>query len=943
MPKGSCWNIWDFHLHTPFSILNNKFGDPSKDATWENYINQIEVKVKKHRISAIGFTDYFSIEGYKKILEFRDRTFLKDIFIFPNIELRVDKIIYTNKDNKPKRLNSHVLLSPELSPKEMEEEFLHDLDFVYENEPFETSKKRKLKIPNLTAFGKMLQEQHEKFRGQPEFYTGCLNAVVNMQQIKECLDNRFKGKYLLVIADENSNLLTWDGQDHATRKQLYQMSHAVFSSNEKMREFCLGKTYKTKQNFIDEFKSLKPCIWGCDSHGFDERFLEPDQRRFCWLKGKSTWEGLKQILYEPEDRLRINENNPEPNKSIYTIDRFEVKQTKINDKLSIDNFQLSLNPNLVTIIGGRGSGKTALLDLIATCFQEGSKLKSDYMKHSFFYRLYAGENPKKRPKSKPIEVNISFKSGESLNKNIGLDEDYFSKANIIYLTQNHFDEYSSNPDKLNKHVIDLIFGKYIDDRSKYDDMENEIKEFEKKIQTTNLLIEQLSTEVNGKKEKEEENLQLKEGEKLDYIKRIDDIKQKQGTSDDFILNLTQQLEQLKTKKRTSESLLCKLSELLIDLTSFYSRYREKAIDINSDFKNFFVDNDQAKSFPDELNDIKVLSVLITHNNTTLNQYKSKIEDDIQDIQKKIGEFQGISKTIAAFSQKLSDIYAEINEIKNRIKDISDKEQKIVNLNQERFSIYANIMKKMMELRSFIQNVIGNFETGKDEMLSSLKFSALIDMKKSRNFIETLATKVDNRAHSEECLKQDFTHIFEHMDRLMNSDDSNVDFSVVTHAIRDIGIKLKLKKTINNSDFYNMLLSKFWNIGLKIEFNNKVLSDLSMGERAIALLKILLALDDKPLLIDQPEEHLDNRYIYDELIPAFRSAKTRRQIIIATHNANLVVNTDAEQIIIAEHSKGILSYKIGMLEDLKIRETIKSILEGGDEAFKKREEKYGYKF
>jgi predicted ATPase len=60
----------------------------------------------------------------------------------------------------------------------------------------------------------------------------------------------------------------------------------------------------------------------------------------------------------------------------------------------------------------------------------------------------------------------------------------------------------------------------------------------------------------------------------------------------------------------------------------------------------------------------------------------------------------------------------------------------------------------------------------------------------------------------------------------------------------------------------------------------------MGERAVVLLKILLALDDKPLLIDQPEEYLDNRYIFDELVPAFRSAKKRRQIIIATHNANL---------------------------------------------------------
>ena len=110
-----------------------------------------------------------------------------------------------------------------------------------------------------------------------------------------------------------------------------------------------------------------------------------------------------------------------------------------------------------------------------------------------------------------------------------------------------------------------------------------------------------------------------------------------------------------------------------------------------------------------------------------------------------------------------------------------------------------------------------------------------------------------------------------------------------------------------------------------------------------MLKILLGLDDKPLLIDQPDEHLDNRYIYDELTPAFRSAKSRRQIIIATHNANLVVNTDAEQIILAECSEGTLSYQVGTLEDLAVRESIKAILEGGDQAFKKREEKYGYRF
>jgi ABC-type cobalamin/Fe3+-siderophores transport system ATPase subunit/predicted nucleic acid-binding Zn-ribbon protein len=640
----------------------------------------------------------------------------------------------------------------------------------------------------------------------------------------------------------------------------------------------------------------------------------------------------------------ISENNPEYDKSIYSIDKLEITQTKINDTLGIDEFQLSLNPNLVTIVGGRGSGKTALLDIIATCFQEGSKLNKKEMKQSFFYRLYVGENTKKRLSNLPIKVNLTFKSEENFNKNIGIDNRVYDKADIIYLTQNHFDEYSANPDKLNGHVFDLIFKKP-DKKSKYDDMTSEIDGFEKQIQTINLKIEQLFREVNGKKDKEEEKLRLKEGEKADYNQRIDDIKQKQGTSDETIIILTRKLEQLKLKKRTNESLLYKLSKLMEDLNVFYGSYIEKAMDINNDFKTFFSDNSLVEYLPVEIKDINLLMALISNNDIILKESIAKTEVDIQEIHKALSEFQGISKTLAEFRQKVSNISDEITEIKKQIENISDKERNIQKFDRERFHIYTEIMKKMMLQRFFLRDVIGNFETGKDEMLSSLKFSALIDMGKSSNFIEALAEKIDNRAYSEESIKQDFTPIFECMDNFMNSDDINVDFFDVINKIRDLGekLKLKLKKNITDSDFYNKLLSKFWNIGLKIEFNDKVLSSLSMGERAIALLKILLALDDKPLLIDQPEEHLDNRYIYDELIPAFRNAKSKRQIIIATHNANLVVNTDAEQIIIAENSNGIISYKVGPLEDLDIREHIKSILEGGDEAFKKREEKYGYKF
>jgi energy-coupling factor transporter ATP-binding protein EcfA2 len=100
-------------------------------------------------------------------------------------------------------------------------------------------------------------------------------------------------------------------------------------------------------------------------------------------------------------------------------------------------------------------------------------------------------------------------------------------------------------------------------------------------------------------------------------------------------------------------------------------------------------------------------------------------------------------------------------------------------------------------------------------------------------------------------------------------------------------------------------------------------------------------DDRPLIIDQPEENLDPKSVNDELVPLFIAAKAKRQVIMVTHNANLVINTDADQIIIAEvgaHQAGGLppiTYRAGGLENASIRTAVRDILEGGESAFQER--------
>lgn len=141
--------------------------------------------------------------------------------------------------------------------------------------------------------------------------------------------------------------------------------------------------------------------------------------------------------------------------------------------------------------------------------------------------------------------------------------------------------------------------------------------------------------------------------------------------------------------------------------------------------------------------------------------------------------------------------------------------------------------------------------------------------------------------------------------------------------------------------------------------------MSTGKASFILLKLIIKLskDNGPILIDQPEDNLDNRSVSKELVDFLKDKKRERQIILVTHNPNIVVNADAENIIVAnqkgqndiastsdykfDYINGALedsfakNFSTDLLKSMGIREHIAEIVEGGKEAFKKREEKYGF--
>jgi ABC-type cobalamin/Fe3+-siderophores transport system ATPase subunit len=116
---------------------------------------------------------------------------------------------------------------------------------------------------------------------------------------------------------------------------------------------------------------------------------------------------------------------------------------------------------------------------------------------------------------------------------------------------------------------------------------------------------------------------------------------------------------------------------------------------------------------------------------------------------------------------------------------------------------------------------------------------------------------------------------------------------------------------------------------------------SAGQRAAAMLAFLLAYGGEPIVVDQPEDDLDNHLIYQLVVQQMRSNKQRRQIITVTHNPNIVVNGDAEMVHAFDFKAGQCKViEEGSLQDASVRQEICRVMEGGEEAFEQRYRRIG---
>jgi len=159
------------------------------------------------------------------------------------------------------------------------------------------------------------------------------------------------------------------------------------------------------------------------------------------------------------------------------------------------------------------------------------------------------------------------------------------------------------------------------------------------------------------------------------------------------------------------------------------------------------------------------------------------------------------------------------------------------------------------------------------------------------------------------------------------------------------LELQLRSRIDRETLYDFIFGlEYLQPHYALTFNDKQIAQLSPGERGAALLIFYLLVDksDLPILLDQPEENLDNATVSRLLVPAIRKARDRRQVILVTHNPNLAVYCDADQVIycdIVRTPSTRISYQAGPLEHVQTRRWVIDVLEGTGRAFGKRHDKY----
>ncbi|WRB91094.1 ATPase [Helicobacter pylori] len=857
--KGSSWHKWDLHVHTPYTHLNKAY-----QCSEDEFIQ----KLCGSEIDCIGLTNYFKFD--EKEFDLKEKIEKEGIKVFYNLEVRLDY-----KNNRNEFLDFHIIFSDKVTQQEIDN-FLRNAD------------------ANVGGTEKRLADLKENDFNK---------AVVNFDQLLECLEKeslKLRGKYLLGFLSRGHGSIECEflekgGRNETIYQKIINKSHfLIHSSNnqenlKKDREFWLGYN--------------KPLLQSSDAHK-----EEQIGKKYTWIKAEKTFEGLKQIIYEPETRVSIDEEKPQD--PLYKIDSVglnfdeEVKTTNEQDDTPFCyagfNETLFFSPNFTCVIGGRGSGKSTLLQLIASAIKNKSFVKG--LKH------------------------------ETIQKYIEIQPDIDIMDSVEYLAQNEVEEFATNVSKFTEAIFNRIDSK----------SGGKLKELEKQIKES---IEKFDEQIAYWQEKNKLEEQLKESEKIrkkyqsivdaytdkDYLDKkaklqakhqsLIDLKQSKEGFWTFIKelkrvvnfeskeNMEEKNSYDKVYNQLKQDICKKIEEIDADIKNRRFKSDEENIEkLESEHQTLLQEIEEflkEKGVSDEsIGDVKNANDHLANIKMNINDLKHKIEETTNKIES--FSYGDIDKNIEEFKDQINE---ELSKINSAFEEISKNHKEVKPITIE-YRLNEDIFEEIFE--DFNKLVDKGFNTQRHqskikEYLKEIELKNVTGMQHAE-LIEELDSRIENKKAA----------FYETMKDIL---DREIHFQIY---------RLLILKHLRNVEKYKIF---------KVRYDKRALNETSFGQKCTAVLVVLLSLGNNPIIIDEPEAHLDSALIANYLVTLIKKQKQKRQIIFATHNANFVLNADAELIIQLKNENNKIVAQSFMIESDAYKEDLLK-LEGGEKAFKDRERRYG---
>jgi len=894
--NGAKWVKVDLHLHTPsvetFKLpaginLNSK---EDSEQLAKKYIE----KLQQAKIKVGAITDYNHIDRnwFELLIKNTNRD---DIVILPGVELSLKLT--------GGKYGLHLLLI-----------FEQDID-----------------IDGLNTFLHSLDKNPQ----MPLVNIRKSRDIESRMELKELIDETCNKYKCLIIfphpEDEKGLLHSFNASQAAQYLSSIKPDAIELISNE-----GINKLISTGSVSSDYFEKIA-IIENTDPKSLEDigSKRRNSQLRTTYYKLSSYSIGaIKLALHDPKVRIKVYE--------CPTFYYDKISSLKINGAGFLGSKDIQFNSELNTLIGGRGVGKSAIIESIRYAMNlpvyADKSFRVEFVENvvgsggeiELFIERYYGEKKQEFIIKRTIgkDTEIVDKSGKTTGFSV---QSLFDEAKYpIIIGQKELYQLSITP-SFQLELIDKLIGKsvlYAQDN------------FEKSIEQLRENGKKLLVLRDKVRKKEEYEQKLKEIEARIKVYKDLGVEEKLKKWTD-LLDDEEKLEDVVKKVNDA----CKKVDLFFEDTIVEFNY------LNSTLRTGKSVNKQImEKIADEINNIKTilgnnkkqLIVELNVNKKSIDNLhkewfvkKVSIEKEIQMVKKELSERKLEPDKLEYLTKERAKLIPLIEESRKLAKEIEK-------LENSREATKSDIEKKRHSIFSIRKEQL-------DKINQSLNGKMKIEVKyeaEKVKFGEKLKALLQGSRVSSDAI-----------DALINAPNKVVDGLLLSKYIKEGITKLSGEFNLTTA-MINRIIDWFSNtenlyeletlfpedkieIFLNINGEYKTMDRLSIGQKATSLLLLLFVQEDRILILDQPEEDLDNRFIYEDVVKLLRELKGKRQLIIATHNANIPVLGDSELIIVLDtkDEKCAVNNK-GSIDKNDIKNDVKNIMEGGEEAFRIRTEKYG---